>query len=55
MDAADTLVVLLGPYDGSGFSSGLDAADELALVPADYDGAIWTNRIDRIAPAIGAR
>lgn len=55
MDAAGTLVVLLGPYDGSGFSSGLDSFDELVLVPEGYDGAIWTNRIDRIAPAVTAR
>jgi glycerophosphoryl diester phosphodiesterase len=55
MDVADTLVVLLGPYDGSGFSSGLDTPSELSFVPADYDGAIWTNRIDRIGPAMKAR
>ncbi|HVY20914.1 MAG TPA: glycerophosphodiester phosphodiesterase family protein [Bauldia sp.] len=52
MDAVDTMAVLLGPYDGSGFSSGLDAVSELALVPAGYDGALWTNRIDRIGPAV---
>jgi glycerophosphoryl diester phosphodiesterase len=55
MDSVNTMVVLLGPYDGSGFSSGLDSVDELKLVPAGYDGAIWTNRIDRIGPALADR
>ena len=55
MDSANTLVVLLGPYDGSGFSSGLDSINELALVPVGYDGSIWTNRVDRIGPALKAR
>jgi glycerophosphoryl diester phosphodiesterase len=55
MDAANTMVLLLGPYDGSGFSSGLDAVDELGLIPAGYDGTVWTNRIDRIGPAVKGR
>jgi glycerophosphoryl diester phosphodiesterase len=53
--AAGTTVVLLGGYDGSGFSSGVDDAGALAAVPARFDGAVWTNRIDRIGPAVAAR
>ncbi len=53
--AAGTRVVLLGAYDGSGFSSGLDTVAELDAVPSRFDGLIWTNRVDRIAPALAAR
>jgi glycerophosphoryl diester phosphodiesterase len=54
--AADgTAVVLLGTYDGSGFSSGIDAVAELDAVPSRFDGLIWTNRVDRIGPALAAR
>ena len=45
-----TTVVLLGDYDGSGFSSGIDDAASFADAPAPFDGALWTNRIDRIGP-----
>jgi glycerophosphoryl diester phosphodiesterase len=48
--AYDTIVVLLGDYDGSGFSSGIDDAETYEKVPEWFDGAIWTNRIDRIGP-----
>jgi glycerophosphoryl diester phosphodiesterase len=53
--AHGTSVVLLGAYDGSGFSSGVDTAGELATLPTRFDGYVWTNRIDRIGPAVGAR
>ena len=53
--AADTMVVLLGPYDGSGFSTGIDTVEDFARVPSGYDGVIWTNRIDRIGPLAKAR
>jgi glycerophosphoryl diester phosphodiesterase len=48
-------LVMLGPYDGSGFSSGLDDIAELNLIPAELDGYVWTNRGEIIAPAIAAR
>ncbi len=51
----DTRLVLLGTYDGSGFSSGIDEVSDLATIPARLDGAIWTNRVDRIGPAVAAR
>lgn len=50
MNAAGSEVILWGPYDGSGFSSGIDDADTLAKVPAQFDGYIWTNRIEVIGP-----
>ena len=53
--AYGTRVVLLGAYDNSGFSSGIDAVAELGDVPAHFDGFIWTNRVDRIGPALAAR
>lgn len=46
--AHNTQIMLLGPYDGSGFSSGIDDAGTVARVPQDFDGLVWTNRIDRI-------
>lgn len=45
---AGTTVILLGPYDGSGFSSGVDSDAEFAGTPERFGGAVWTNRIDRI-------
>lgn len=53
--AHGTTVVLLGAYDGSGFSSGIDTVAELDGVPRQFDGMIWTNRVDRIGPALAAR
>jgi glycerophosphoryl diester phosphodiesterase len=55
LEAAGSMLVLLGAYDGSGFSSGLDDPAELADIPAGFDGAIWTNRIDLIGPALAER
>ena len=52
MHAVGTEVILWGPYDGSGFSSGVDDLETLALVPAQFDGYIWTNRIEVIGPAL---
>jgi glycerophosphoryl diester phosphodiesterase len=48
-------LVLLGAYDGSGFSSGIDDPAEMANVPVRLDGAIWTNRIDLIGPSVTGR
>jgi glycerophosphoryl diester phosphodiesterase len=43
-------LVILGDYDGSGFSSGVDTEGEFARIPSDFRGGIWTNRVDRIGP-----
>jgi glycerophosphoryl diester phosphodiesterase len=55
LKAAGTMLVMLGDYDGSGFSSGVDDAATLRKLPPAFDGAIWTNRIDRIGPLVKAR
>jgi glycerophosphoryl diester phosphodiesterase len=48
-------VFVLGPYDGGFGSSGVDTAEQLARLPAGFTGGIWTNRIDRIGPAVRAK
>lgn len=50
MQAAGTEVILWGPYDGSGFSSGVDDPETLARVPEGFAGYVWTNRIEIIGP-----
>lgn len=45
-----TTVILLGPLDGSGFSSGIDDEQMLARVPDRLDAYLWTNRIEVIGP-----
>jgi glycerophosphoryl diester phosphodiesterase len=52
MKAAGTTVILLGPYDNRGFSSGIDDLDTLARVPEQFDGYLWTNRIELIGPQL---
>ncbi|GAA6208415.1 hypothetical protein NBRC116601_17080 [Cognatishimia sp. WU-CL00825] len=51
---AGTDVILAGPYDGSGFISGIDDLDTLAKVPENFDGFIWTNRIERVGPKVSS-
>lgn len=55
MKAAKTAVFILGDYDGGDFSTGIDTPEQLARLPRDFSGGIWTNRIERIAPAQAAR
>lgn len=55
LGAYGTSVVMLGPYDGSGYTSGIDTLAELDAVPTSFDGYVWTNRVDRIGPALAAR
>lgn len=55
MRAAGTDVVLLGPYDGSGFSSGIDTPELLSKVPQHFDGYVWTDRIEVIGPLLKPR
>lgn len=50
MDSVNTRVIVVA---GSGeWSEGFDTVDDLTRLPKDYTGGIWTNRIDRIAPAL---
>lgn len=48
----DTLVVLIGDYNGEGFSNGFNDPALIAELPTDYSGAIWTDRIDLLGPAL---
>lgn len=52
MKVVGTNVILWGPYDGSGFSSGIDDVVTLARVPDNFDGYLWTNRIEMIGPLL---
>ncbi len=52
---AGTDVVLVGPYDGSGFTSGIDDPESFAAVSAQFQGYVWTNRIELIGPLSGAQ
>ena len=55
MSAVSTDVFVIGPWQGGDFSTGIDEARQLEALPAAYSGGIWTNRIDRIAPALATR
>lgn len=48
-------VLLVGPYDGGGFSSGIDTDETLARVPEGFDGYVWTNKVELIAPLMALR
>ena len=52
MNDHGSAVFIIGRHDGEDFSSGIDKSEDLALLPAGFAGGIWTNRIDRIAPAL---
>ena len=54
MRAADTDVILLGPWSG-GASAGIDAVKQLPLVPERFGGVVWTNHTETMAKAITAR
>lgn len=54
MRAVNTDIILLGPYHGGAFSSGIDEPDMLARVPEHFGGYIWTNRIEIIGPLVKA-
>jgi glycerophosphoryl diester phosphodiesterase len=55
MRQAGSDVILMGPYfGGNGFSSGIDDATFAARVPLGFDGVIWTDRIEAVAPILGA-
>ena len=52
MRRAGTEVIVLGPLDGAGFSSGIDDADILSRVPERFDGFVWTNHVEKVGPII---
>lgn len=45
-------VILVGPYGGSGLTTGIDDPETFAKVPARFDGHVWTNRIEILGPLI---
>jgi glycerophosphoryl diester phosphodiesterase len=52
LSAHGSRLVMLGPWDGSGYSTGVDTAADFAALPPRLDGYVWTNRIDRIGPLL---
>lgn len=54
MQHASSEVYVIGPWRGGEFSSGIDDVQQLDRLPRRFSGGIWTNRIDRIAPALTA-
>ncbi len=48
-------LVMLGDNDGRRYTTGVDDRATLDRLPARFDGAIWTNRVDRIGPAVRER
>ncbi len=52
MRDAGSEVILLGPYGGGGFTSGIDRPSQVAFVPERFDGYVWTNRIEIIGPLL---
>jgi glycerophosphoryl diester phosphodiesterase len=53
MHAAGSEVYVIGPYEkGDAGSRGVDTLEEVARLPRDFPGGVWTNRIDRVAPAV---
>jgi glycerophosphoryl diester phosphodiesterase len=55
MEAANSVVFVLGPYSGGEFSTGIDTPDLFARLPANYSGGIWTNEIEAMAKLAGKR
>ena len=55
MRAANTDVIMLGPMDGSNYSTGIDTPQDFGRVPAGFDGYVWTNKIEIIGPLLQAR
>ena len=45
-------MILLGPWDGSGFTSGINDETTLQNVPSRFDGYLWTDRVEVIGPLL---
>ena len=50
--AADTKLVVLGPYSSGDFSTGIDSKPALRALPANLPAIVWTNRIELIGPMV---
>lgn len=56
MAGAGSEIILLGPYEaGDPGTAGIDDLETLARVPDTFSGYVWTNRIERIGPAVSGR
>ncbi len=55
MREAGTDVLLLGPYDGGGYSTGIDTPELAAEIPDGFDGYVWTNKVETIGPLLKNR
>ncbi len=56
MREAGSEIILLGPFEaGDPGTAGIDDLETLAAVPDTFSGYVWTNRIERIGPALKAR
>jgi glycerophosphoryl diester phosphodiesterase len=56
MSEAGSEIILLGPFEsGDSGTAGIDDLETLARVPHDFSGYVWTNRIERIGPALKDR
>lgn len=53
MAVAGSEVYLIGPYEkGDVGARGVDSLQEAARLPRNFPGGVWTNRVDRVGPAI---
>ena len=55
MKSAGSEIILLGPYAGGDFTTGIDSAEDLELVPENFSGYVWTNRAEMIGPMLAKR
>ena len=52
MRAAGSEVIVMGPYSGGGFNTGIDTPEDLERVPRRFPGYVWTNRIETMGRLI---
>lgn len=52
MHDAGSEIILLGPYEGGGFTSGIDQPEQVDLIPENFAGYVWTNRIETMGPLL---
>ncbi|MEM1054808.1 MAG: glycerophosphodiester phosphodiesterase family protein [Bacteroidota bacterium] len=52
MEAAGSRVFILGDWNGEPYSTAFDDPARLGEIPEGFGGGVWTDRADRIAPAL---
>lgn len=56
MTEAGSAIILMGPYGaGDPGTAGIDEIETLEQIPQGFSGYVWTNRIERIGPALTSR